>query len=523
MQMVNNATTVSYAENYTITAAKAGVMHLPAVPVVVDGQTYTTDPVDVTISRPGSTDQMTLEFSLSDKQCFVGQPLVMTVKWAILGRTRAVCSTFRSSSRATSTLKTYRSRSTPNPSSRFPFRASRSRSSGAANSFGGKEADGLSFSKVLIPKKAGHLRLNPITASANLAVGREQTGDFYNPYRLKFQRVSVQSNPIELDVRPLPETGQPPQFYGLVGQYTITASATPTKVNVGDPITLTIRIGGNPLSQARPVAHPGSGAGTGGQFQDPGGEGVADVEGPCKVFTQTLRANSDKVTQIPALPLAYFDAARGAYVVAKTEPIKLDVAPSKVLTNVDVQGTAASAPVNREVEAIRKGLSANYYGPEALKNQSFSILSMLANPVYGTLWSIPLLALLVSSVVKLAGRTNPESLARKRRHQAAGAALTQLKKVSSAAAGQQHELLLAAMKGYIGDRFDKVAASLTADDCSRAIVDATGDTGGGQVQRVDRHLRDRPLCPAPGEDRLGPGAGSRRVDPVGREGVRPGR
>ncbi len=29
---------------------------------------------------------MTLEFSLSDKQCFVGQPLVMTVKWAILGR-----------------------------------------------------------------------------------------------------------------------------------------------------------------------------------------------------------------------------------------------------------------------------------------------------------------------------------------------------------------------------------------------------------------------------------------------------
>ncbi len=52
MQMVNNATTVSYAENYTITAAKAGVMHLPAVPVVVDGQTYTTNPVDVTISRP---------------------------------------------------------------------------------------------------------------------------------------------------------------------------------------------------------------------------------------------------------------------------------------------------------------------------------------------------------------------------------------------------------------------------------------------------------------------------------------
>jgi hypothetical protein len=31
------------------------------------------------------------------------------------------------------------------------------------------------------------------------------------------------------------------------------------------------------------------------------------------------------------------------------------------------------------------------------------------------------------------------------------------------------------MKGYVGDRFDRVAASLTADDCYHAILDATGD------------------------------------------------
>ena len=32
------------------------------------------------------------------------------------------------------------------------------------------------------------------------------------------------------------------------------------------------------------------------------------------------------------------------------------------------------------------------------------------------------------------------------------------------------------MKGYIGDRFDRVAASLTADDCRRIITDSTGDS-----------------------------------------------
>ena len=40
------------------------------------------------------------------------------------------------------------------------------------------------------------------------------------------------------------------------------------------------------------------------------------------------------------------------------------------------------------------------------------------------------------------------------------------------------------MKGYIGDRFDKVAASLTADDCYRIIAESAGDT------QTATHYRD---------------------------------
>jgi len=119
------------------------------------------------------------------------------------------------------------------------------------------------------------------------------------------------------------------------------------------------------------VACPGASAGVAAGFKIPTEKASPVLEDGAKVFTQTIRANSDTVTQVPALPLAYFDPQRGTYVVARTEPIRLEVAPTKVLTNVDVQGTTASGPVNREVEAIRKGLSANYYGPEVLENQSF--------------------------------------------------------------------------------------------------------------------------------------------------------
>ena len=210
--------------------------------------------------------------------------------------------------------------------------------------------------------------------------------------------------------------------------------------------------------------------------------------------------------------------------MAKTEPIKLEVAPTKVLTNVDVQGTAASAPVNREVEAIRKGLSANYYGPEVWKTRT-SRSCRLSWRALGTLaiWSIPLVALIASSIVKLAGRTSPESLARKRRRQArhGGAAPDADGGRSHAETGQRHELLLVtAMKGYIGERFDRVAASLTADDCIDIVASPPA------IRRAAAQYKElMAACEAAryaraGEHRHEPGASDQRIDRVERKSGR---
>ncbi len=82
---------------------------------------------------------------------------------------------------------------------------------------------------------------------------------------------------------------------------------------------------------------------------------------------------------------------------------------------------------------------------------------------------------MVSTAVRLAG-SSPESRARKRRRQAAGAAVQRLKAVAWADPQRRPEVLSAALKGYIGDRFGRVAASLTADDCRRAIAESIGDS-----------------------------------------------
>jgi hypothetical protein len=475
MQTVNDRTTVAYSENYAITASKVGKMSLPAVTVVVDGQTYTTNPVEVTVSQPGTTDRVSVECTVSEKRCYVGQPVVMTVKWIIKARVEGGAFDVPVFKTDDFYIEDVSDPAATQAVQQVAIHGVPVTISADHQLIKGMEAQIISFSKVLIPKHAGRIRLDPVTVSTNVVVGRVQTGDFFNPYKMKTSRVSVQSDPVELEILPLPEAGKPPQFYGLVGQYTISASAAPTKVSMGDPITLTIRIGGNPylkpvqwpqLEQIPELAD---------NFKIPTEKASPAVENSVKVFTQTIRASNDRVTQIPAISLVYFDPQKGQYVVAKTDPIKVEVAPTKVLTNADVQGTG-SAPVNREVEAIRKGLSANYYVPEILANQSLSLRSAIFSPGYLALWSIPLVGLVASSIIKLASRTSPELVARKRKRQARSAAVRRLKRMASADPNDKHELLASAMKGYIGDRFDRLSASLTADDCYRIIAESTDDT-----------------------------------------------
>lgn len=474
LQTINNRTTISYSENYMIVAEKPGTMVLPGVAVVVDDQTYTTNPVEVTVSAPGTTDRLALEMTVSDTKCYVGQPIVMTVRWIVKAQVKDAAfdvPVFQGDD--------FFIEDPPDASGTYarteasihgvPVVVYENR-----ESIKGTEAAIVSFSKVLIPKRPGRITLEPVTVSTSMATGRVRTGDFLNPMRMNYERFAVQSDPIELEVLPLPSGGQPREFYGLVGRYTIAASATPTQVSVGDPITLTVRIGGNPY--LKPVRWPDLEGlpELANNFKIPAEKASPVLANGHKVFTQTLRAGNDKVTAIPPVPLAYFDPDVGDYVVAQTPPIPLEVAPAKVLTGADVEGLGPTL-VARQVQALREGFSANYYSPEVLENHAFSPLAALASPGYAALWSVPLLGLLGSIAFRLATRTSPEAVARKRRRQASSVAVRKLRAVATAQADVRHDLLIAALRGYVGDRFDRTAGSLTADDCYGIVLAATRD------------------------------------------------
>ncbi|MHC4323195.1 MAG: BatD family protein, partial [Planctomycetota bacterium] len=480
---------------YTLTASRAGRIRLPSLTVEVEGKKYQTNPVAVNIIKPGTTDQLDLEVILSQKQCYVGQPVIMTVKFYIsanIGDFQFNIPVFNSDAFY------IEEPDVSNPQAKL-YRLNTGMTVTVSQSriiHKDKESILLSFSKVLIPKRSGKISMQPASVSANVAVGRSRSQDPFDSFfgsQVRYRRFMVTAAPLELEVSPLPDEGKPVQFYGLVGQYTISGSATPTKVNVGDPITLTVKIGGG--KYLKPVQWPAleQVPALAANFKIPAQKASPTIDGGFKVFTQTIRANNDQVTEIPPIPLAYFDAEQGRYATAKTEPIKLEVAPTKILTNADLEGSDF-APINREIEAVKKGLSANYEDLDTLKDMSFSPLAALGSPGYAVLWAVPLLGLISSFLVKILSHTSPEKAAARRHRRASGKALGQLKKlrvegVPPSNRGQdardtiqQNEqskgrpaALVSIMKNYIGEKFDKTAGSLTPDDCYDAIVAATED------------------------------------------------
>jgi hypothetical protein len=89
---------------------------------------------------------------------------------------------------------------------------------------------------------------------------------------------------------------------------------------------------------------------------------------------------------------------------------------------------------------------------------------------------LPMVVLAGSIATKTFVQATPEQAAKKRRRKAAARAISELKKAALAQENNRYEFFADAMKQYIGERFDKVAGSLTADDCSRAIIAGTGNS-----------------------------------------------
>ena len=187
----------------------------------------------------------------------------------------------------------------------------------------------------------------------------------------------LESDPIELNVRPLPTEGQLPGFAGAIGSFVLGPPRLATNVlRVGDPVKLIVTVtnrGDDP--QARLVAPPPPKARDWQIFADnnyapaqlawpprrvmlaPNGL-LAEPNSPegFVTFAYTLIPLTTAVSATPPIPYSYFDPTSGSYADLTIPPVPVTVKPGVAPADLAALRQAGSA-AKPEKEPVLSGLA----------------------------------------------------------------------------------------------------------------------------------------------------------------------
>jgi BatD DUF11 like domain len=167
--------------------------------------------------------------------------------------------------------------------------------------------------------------------------------------------INVTSPAQQLTVHELPAEGRPVDFHGAIGTFSIASDVTPTKADVGDPLTLRMRVTGSGnfdrvdssmlehLDQWKTYP-PKSSFNT----SDP-----ISLSG-MKTFEQPVIASKPGVQELPGLTFSYFDPDKRRYETARSAALSVSISPSLADSRTAPAAlAAAAAPGNKYAAGLR--------------------------------------------------------------------------------------------------------------------------------------------------------------------------
>ena len=190
----------------------------------------------------------------------------------------------------------------------------------------------------LFPLVSGIIKIPSASFKCNIIIRQQRNrGSLFDEFMGGGGRrypVERSTEPVKMTIKPLPVVGKPEGFTGAVGKYTMDVLAKPTKLKVGDPITLTINIRGegNIQTIGEPLLAP---------------EGMKDfkaynfetkvtitgrgygIKGE-KLFNKVIEPQSEDSGVIPGISFSYFDPELEKYKTITHAPIPIEVEHSEI-------------------------------------------------------------------------------------------------------------------------------------------------------------------------------------------------
>ena len=477
-----------YVFSYRLAPKRTGRLVIPSITVHAGQGSARTSAVAIQVEEPAENDDFKLRLKLSKNQCYVGEPVALTVTWYLSEDVRGFDMTLPI---LNDTKDFYFADPEVDTGSggkfyRLPLSGGEVIAEKGQGRLDGKDYATITFKKILIPKKSGHVSIQPATVVCEVLTGYKRrrspfgkdffsdffNDDFFGGRQGVYRKVAVPSNELALTVSDVPEEGKPANFAGHVGEYAIEAEAAPTDVSVGDPITLKIALSGPEYLEHVGLPPLSQQAGLKKNFKIPGERAVGETLGKTKVFTQTIRPLRPGINEIPPVELPYFDTRTGAYRVAKSAPIPISVKAAKVVTAKDAEGAALPPVVSaNDVETWTKGIAFNYEDPSVIENQPLGLAQWLKSQAVLGMTAIPpviYFLLLFAHFWKVRLHGDPAALRARRAYGLLQNSLNDARR-HAASNGECYQKILDALRQYLGDKLDMPGGALTFNDVKQAL------------------------------------------------------
>jgi len=457
---VNGETKSTVTYNFTLTPRQAGDFTIPTLAADVGGQRLSSSPLKLKVLPPNSpppeainsgSEVAFMRLSLAKTNFYIGEVTTANIKIYLRDDVQ--------------------NHSQPQITS-LPadgFSAGKGTYQNAySEQIGNRVYTVIPASIALTATKTGMASVGPVTGNIVVVLPSSNRGgdpffrQFFNTGEQK--QVTLATETLNVESLPLPAESVPPNFNGAVGDYTMTVTAGPTNVAVGDPITVRVQISGHGALDALTLpdqpawrdfkAYPPT--------QNIKTTDQLGIEG-VKTFEQIVTPQNTDVHELPAFSFSFFDPGAKTYRTLTQPPMQLAVH----------SGGTTPAPMI----AATKTANSQTPAPQDLlpiKEQSGAITParppLLTRPVFLAAQSLPVLAWLAAFV----WRKRTDSLANnprlRRQRRVAGLVQSGLDDLRQFATENNSDEFFATLfrllQEQLGERLDCPASSIT-----EAVID----------------------------------------------------
>jgi len=347
VQFINGHMSRKQTTTYLLIPQRKGQLTIPALAVEVDGQIYPSDPITITVTDQPDTG----DHSSNGKEVWVTHEVSNSTPY----ENQQITYTFR----LYNTVQINDAKFQPPEFDGFSAKEIKERRS-YRKIINGREAMVSEIDYILIPLKSGGQTIEPAVLQVGIIrpdrTRRQSPFDnfFKDPF---FNRGTVdtrilQTDPLNLEVRPLPPRPPDRKFSGLVGHFDLRVEAESSDLKVGDSATVAITVEGRgnimdaqpPSLQVPPAFKT--------YADNPQEEINLDRNGfhGKKVFRTALVPLKAGQFQLPAVTLTYFDVDQKAYRTLTASAPALTVAASQEASPPPVSITPGPVqPIKKKV------------------------------------------------------------------------------------------------------------------------------------------------------------------------------